>query len=305
MRKKDIKQAGNRRRAERTAVVPNNVFSYHANRSHDEEARGRRDLSSNKMPRSRSRSLIRYSPSIIAGIAILVSLVYMLGIDGRPVIQIPDSERQALLLRDEAVYEQTASRLFTSVLTNRNKLTVNTTSIAHEMRREFPELASVSITLPLVGRRPVITLEIQQPALVLIGQNGMFVVDEYGRAVMPVNELNRKPDQLGLPLVTDESGLGLEAGKAVLPKESIDFITISTYQLKQKGIEVESLLLPTIASEMHIRLKGQKYYLKCNLSGDARKQMGAFIAAKEQLEREGASPAEYIDLRVDERVYYK
>ncbi len=66
------------------------------------------------------------------------------------------------------------------------------------------------------------------------------------------------------------------------------------------------MTLPVGTSELDVRLAGQPYSVKFNLeSGTARQQAGTFLATESKLKSQNVTPAEYIDVRVDGRAYYK
>lgn len=110
---------------------------------------------------------------------------------------------------------------------------------------------------------------------------------------------------LGLTTVADDAGLEVSTGKTILPRDNIEFITTVLYQLKQQKVDVQSVTLPPISNELHVRLQGRQYYVKFNLQGSAIEQAGALLAIKERLEAENQTPTEYIDVRVQDRAYVK
>jgi len=54
-----------------------------------------------------------------------------------------------------------------------------------------------------------------------------------------------------------------------------------------------------------VKVKGVPYNVKFNLMGDARAEAGTYLAVKQRLEAGHVTPGSYIDVRVDERAYYK
>jgi hypothetical protein len=54
-----------------------------------------------------------------------------------------------------------------------------------------------------------------------------------------------------------------------------------------------------------VRLPGQKYHLKFSMLTDPRQAVGSYLAIRDKLAKENATPSEYIDLRTDEKVFYK
>ena len=138
--------------------------------------------------------------------ALLISSVNALTLsDDAKIMSLTDSGGNSFL-HDKSVYQAAANKLLASSIWNRNKITVNTGSVSESMLEQFPELSSVSVTLPLVSKRPVVYVQTAQPALVLAAQNGSFVIDTTGKALLPADKLP-SGSQLSLPLVTDQSGL--------------------------------------------------------------------------------------------------
>jgi hypothetical protein len=208
-----------------------------------------------------------------------------------------------VFLRDRKVYEEAARRAFTPFL-NSNKLTVDSASVAADLRKQFPELAVVSVSLPVIGNRPVVYIQPAAPKLILVSQGGMYVLDASGRALITGNQAERL-DNLRVPVVDDQSGLPTTLGKVALPRDTVAFIEEVVGQLQAKGIVITSLTLPPANSELHVRLQGVSYFVKFNLQGDAREEAGSFIAVKEYIEANGHSPNEYVDVRVENKAYYR
>jgi len=111
--------------------------------------------------------------------------------------------------------------------------------------------------------------------------------------------------KLALQVVEDQSGLTITLGRAALPRANVAFITEVLGQLTAKKIKVSTLTLPVGASELDVRVEGASYITKYNLHGDARAEVGAFLATKQYLEAQHKTPTSYIDVRVDNKVYYK
>jgi hypothetical protein len=108
-----------------------------------------------------------------------------------------------------------------------------------------------------------------------------------------------------LVVVQDQSALAVTAGASALPSDDIGFITEVIGQLAAKNLHVSSLVLPGGVRELDVRIEGAPYTVKFNLRGDARVEAGAFMAVKQQLERENKTPGSYIDVRVDNKAYYR
>jgi cell division septal protein FtsQ len=291
-----------------TSSSNRNVFSYHANRSQpsDNNRRQSPDSQSERRRLSIKRSkLLKQLPSIIASVVVIISIVYGSTLDTNPkVITINSTNSSPTFLREKAVYQEKAQQILQHSFGSRFKLTINSKQVANQLQSSFPEISSASVTLPLLGHRPVIALEATKPAIVVTGQNNAYVVDTRGLVIMKTNEAARS-GLSGLPVAEDQSGLPMGVGKAILPSEDVKYIAEVDAQLKAKQIAIESITLPNLARELRVRTQGQSYYIKFNLSLDSKTSVGTYLALRDKLNKEHITPAEYIDLRVEEKAYYK
>lgn len=207
------------------------------------------------------------------------------------------------LPRSPAVYQAAASKFLAGSIWNRNKITVDTSKFNRQMMKQFPELASVSVTLPLLAHRPVVYLQPSQPALVLITSSGSFVIDTRGKALLAADQSSAESK---LPQVLDQSGLRAELNHQVLSSDNVSFVQAVVAQLAAKQVTASSMVLPAGTSELDVHLAGKPYFVKFNLhNNDPRQQVGTFLATVASLQKKNTAPAQYVDVRVDGRAYYQ
>ncbi len=287
------------------------VFLYHSSRSirtdDKNDARRNRDKGEASLE-ERARSVTprsRYPLTLVVAVLFFVAVAFCLRLNSNAKIVVIGDEAAAskIFLRDQKAYETAASTLFSGLL-NRNKITVDTTKIAADMQKQFPELKAISISLPLSSPNPVVYIHPSVPELILVANGGLYLLDGNGRALITGNQVSDL-DAFPAPVVVDESGLPVELGRIVLPEPTVTFIKEVVNQLQAKGITTTSLVLPQGTAELHVKVDGAGYLVKYNLHGDAREEVGAYIAAKERFEATGKTPGEYVDVRVVSRVYYK
>jgi hypothetical protein len=282
-------------------------FAYRANRSSEELNLGRQlqRQAATATPKKLSRFLLQRFGLIILVTALLVSSVNILSLSSDVRIMPLTTGSNASLLHDQAAYQAAARRLIGGSIWNRNKITINTARIDQQLLKQFPELSSASITLPLLSKRPILYVQALQPALVLNARNGSFVVDTTGKALLSANSLSPTV-RLSLPLVTDQGGLRVSLNHQALTAGDVSFIQVIVGQLAARHFSASSMVLPAAASELDVRLNGQPYAIKFNLeNSDARQQVGTFLATQAQLQSQKVTPAQYIDVRVDGRAYYQ
>jgi len=278
---------------------PASVFSYYASRSHSDINTGR----GREPEQSTPSGWWRHLPSLIASAAIIGSIGYLLTLNTTPKF-IPLDVTTSSLFQPTANYEAIGRDIFSKSVYSHTKLTIDTDKLARELENQLPELKSISVIIPLFSRRPVVQIQAAQPVLILVNQHGAFVIDTRGRAVLKKSETPSGALQ-GLPTVSDELGLEIQKGKSALPQHTVSFISQVVAQLRAKDITAKDFTLPAAANELHMRVDNQTYIVKFNLQADARQQVGTFLAVRDRLAGEKTVPKEYIDVRVEERAYYK
>jgi hypothetical protein len=282
-----------------------NVFSYYNSRSPAENNYARRSSEQNPAEKKRPKTRwFAYLPSIFAGLALIACMVFVSTLSPTPKMKVIGAETSRALVGNPASYESEIRAIMERSVLNRSKLLVNTDKLAREIMEAYPELGDVAVVLPLVSRRPVVEILPAEPALVLASSTDTFVIDEKGRAVAFARDVESSIRDK-LPVVQDESGVLLERGRVVLTSEAIDLIAEVSAQLSARKVSLQSMILPTTANELYVRIKDKPYYVKFDLRGEGRQQAGAFLAVKEHLEKEKKTPKEYIDVRVPGKAFYR
>ena len=298
-------------RSPRRAVASrSSEYSYYSDRSdttRPTQAIPRKSVGKPKIP-SPPKQWLKQLPTILAVCLIIFCVVYELGLSSNPKITILGNvtTTQKLFIKPISEYQQVAQKLFTNSLSNRNKLSVNTASIATHMQQQFPELASVSVTLPLIGHRPIIYIEPAKPELFLSSQNsGLFLIDTSGKVLSKVSEAQTQTSTL--PIVTDQSNITVTPGKVALAESDVAFIQLAVSQFQAQHIEIKSIVLPAATRELDIYIGGMSYFVKFNLndSSNAKQQIGTYLAIRQYLASHNILPKQYVDARVVGRAYYQ
>jgi hypothetical protein len=281
------------------------VFSYYSNRSNPEAPRAPRASQSKADTRRKSTPWwVGYMPSLVALGFVLVAGLYLTTLSTDARIQLTAGGNQPAVVQETSVYEKAAQEELERSLFSRSKLTINTDSIARALRARFPELGDVVVAVPLISRKPIITIQPSTPALILSGQGGTYVIDTNGKPVLKASSLISSVKD-SLPVVSDDSGTAMELGQQLLTTDLVSFIGKVDLYLKAKKVPVENYSLPALANELHVRMQGQGYYVKFNTESDVRVQVGTYLALSEKLQTDGTVPTEYMDVRVEERAYFK
>jgi len=296
-KKKEKPQGRNRQTADR-ANAP--VFSYHASRSGSDIQRGRYEP-----PASQKRGFerLKHLPTTLALIVIVASLFYASLLDNRPRVMVSASSTGKPLQRPNSVYEAYIAKQMNNSFTNKSKLTFNGEPIVVNLQKQFPEVASAIVTIPIVGHRPVVHIAVSSPAFILGSTSGAYYISADGKPLVRVSEVESPLSNI--ITVTDETSLPVTIGKQILPTDTVSFISDVIRQLQATSIPIQSVTLPQEANELQVRIVGEPYVIRYNTLGDARTETGTFLAVKKRLEGSREAPKEYIDVRVEERAYYK
>lgn len=277
-----------------------NVFSYHSNRSAPDTARARYEP-----PADQRRGLdrLKHMPSLLAGVVIVGSLFYASLLGNQPRVQVLASTSGQSLQRSGDVYADFVTKQLGSSVLNKSKLTFNAEPLIESIKKEFPEVDSAIVTLPLIGHKPIVRIAVASPAFVLATSQGAYYVSDKGMPLVKVADVADQPQNV--PTVSDETNVPIEPGKQVLPSDMVTFIAQLLAHLSSTKVAYETVTLPLEVNEVRVKPMGVPYYVRFNALEDARTQVGTYLAVKNRLEESREQPREYIDVRVEERAYYK
>ena len=246
----------------------------------------------------RVTSQLHRLPAYISMVAIVISLLYcsILGNSASVVLS-------ATPLHPDSFYSKRVGDALNKSVLNHSKLTLDVTGFKKDIQAAIPEAAAVTVSIPLVGRKPVVGLSLVAPKYVLtLPGNKAFILGSNGVALAEAKDAAEAIRQK-LPVLQEDVPLAVEVGKTVMSASDLAFIDVVTSELTKAHIGTSLLQLPVGAGELHVHLAGEGYIVKFALMGDARQQVGAFLAVRSQASIE--KPSSYIDVRIGERAYVK
>lgn len=269
-------------------------YSYHQNRSTEN---GKSDRGKNNDPTKRQANPNKIK-LIVALVIIIILFVLELPVTApaKIVVQSPASAAAKVPISQ---YQAASEHILGSSLLNHTKLTLNQARLATKLETQFPEIKDASVSYSPLSYHPTIKLTMSPPKLALETANGIYLVEDSG------NVIGRAAKGVSLPLVIDQSNIEPEPGKPLLPAGYVNFISQMLAQLKANSLSVTKMTLPPTSSQLDIQVKGEKYFVKLNLQGNVKEQVGTYLAAKHYLEQHSIAVSSYIDARVPGRVYYQ
>ncbi len=281
------------------------AFSYHASRRiPDSNAQTGRSKS-----QSRPVRRLPWVGLVATASIVLLFLGFLLPLNANSKIVVVKNNDNLVMVRDEQEYKKAADQLLGQSIISRNKITFDHQAFSKAMLDRFPELLAADVGLPVVGQTPTIRLVASPSVLRMRLGNGdqTILLDKRGRVLMPISAVIGRKDELErLPLVIDDTASApAEMGKNVMSTQSVQFIKSFTEQLAAKNISVNLVKMTGQASEVRFEPTGQRYFVKASLMTDPRVAAGEYMAVKQKLSADKKEPTEYIDVRVEERVFVK
>lgn len=249
-----------------------------------------------RQPKTNWRVVIFNIADIILLAVLLIGLVYSLILRPNPHIKADSSPYHT-----PEEYQSQIAPLF-SGLKNSNKLTFDEVAVVKAIQQKFPEVHSARIELPFFSEQPIVWLNISSPAFKLVNAQNSYLIDDQGVAVAKSAEFPAIKNQV---TVQDQTSFKVSPGQQILSSDGVVLINMVIAQAKQAKVPIASLSLPPRAQELDLKTADQPYYVKFYLEGDALNQTGQFLAARHQFAKTGKSPAEYLDVRVPGKIFFK
>jgi hypothetical protein len=285
------------KRSPRVERQKQSIFQYSSNRSQSERSQRGDNPEEAGPPQNRLRkNLYR-----LGFVLVLLGLAATSFLGGKPQVALTDNQLQ---LRDTQSYQAAATKAV-SGWQSYSKLTFDRQKVAEDIKNAYPEIINVDVMTPLIGRSPVVKLELAQPAVVVSTASDKYALDQRGLALFDLRRAASDFDVSTLPQVEDQTGAPLEVGKPALTSGQVNFITEVKHQSEAKKMPLTSIILTAGGGELHIKHGDLPYFVKYNLYEDPRQSFGTFEATREYTEQHNAKPKEYIDVRVPERAYVK
>lgn len=207
--------------------------------------------------------------------------------------------------RDKSSYETGIDEQLKGSIFYRNKLTFDSSKLRDDIKQEFPEVNEVDINISPLRHMPIIEITLAKPTARLVTTDKTYILDDEGRALFEQKDASDSLDTDSLLTISDDSGQDITLGKPALTQAQIGFIREVIGQTGSKKLHPVSLSLSSGGTALDVRFKEFDYFVKFSFMADPRQSSGAFIALYRQLQRDGAQPSQYVDLRIPEKAFIK
>lgn len=225
----------------------------------------------------------------------------MLSAETDPIIRFSSSEVNA---RDTSLYRSESQKIIGGSIFNRSKILFDYQSVEEDIKARFPEVESLRISFDLIGRKPVIQLQMQEPAYLYQANGATWVIDTRGIALGLRSDL-KDAYAASLHTIVDEGSSSGEIGKTLMSSQQVNFLSTVISLLEKQQVVISGIYVPQNPKQLDLVVAGGEWRYKLSTVEQATSQAGTLIAARATLAANGNTPTEYVDLRSGEKVYWK
>ena len=169
-----------------------NIYTYYKSRSFKEEP-ARQSLSGlgEKHIIQNKEEHFSVQRNVKVGIVLVILLVLFaldIRLSASVNVQITGTTRDSgLYMHPTTLYQSEANKLINASFGNKFKVTINTSKIERGMLQQFPELANVSIKVPLIGSKITVVINPVLPAIILNDQNNQhYLIGPTGKTLRAI-----------------------------------------------------------------------------------------------------------------------
>ncbi len=201
---------------------------------------------------------------------------------------------------DKADVISQVESIITGSSISQNIIFVPTGSIEKQLKKDNYQIADLR-----VSRIPFNTIKItiteQKPSILWRSGNNLSIITENGRGFIgePNDELKKN-----LPIVEDLSNLPVKEGDKVVSQEFVRFINDVYSILPQNGIPITNTQIEETTTEINVITK-EGYRIRFDTTRLFTEQLSDLKAVIDSLKQQGKKPTQYIDLRINGKVFYK
>lgn len=164
---------------------------------------------------------------------------------------------------------------------------------------QTPEVRSAELVAGTSLGEGALQLSFRQPTLQWSSGGKTYYVDDLGVTF----EQNYFADPA--ISVKDDSGVPAELGQEVVNRSFLSFLGQAVSLFTQNGLEVSGVVLPdSTVRQVEFQLGGKPYAVKMTVDRSAEEQVNEAMHAIKFIDANRRKP-QYIDVRVDQRVFYK
>lgn len=242
-------------------------------------------------------------------IVVLVLAILALGIHRMNLsrVSVTSNASSKLTAEQRLLYEDAILQSYRSHTLAGQWWLADTTALSFALLKQFPEIEHISFSskIPLSSELQT-DIRFRKAVFSWKDSNGsQLLVDKSG--VLFTKNLDPSVNTSKLIKIEDQSGIVIDSGEAALSSSAVQFIG----QLHTKlpplygGAPITKVVIPQSTREVQVQVKDIKYNIKFSTSRDVDAQIGELGSLLPYLKSKNVNPNEYIDIRLEHKVFYK
>lgn len=239
------------------------------------------------------RGVWRYGPYIIGlvvlGYLVLFSNLFQIN---NIVVQGPNTALSQDLNRE-------VEQFLKSRVLGRNWLLLNTKELQGVLQKSFSGQESITVD-KIFPSKLVVKTDEQKSALIWKTGTRRYLLSVNGRVM---SEL--QPDQtIDLIIITDSSNVPLQVGSQAVSRQFVTFTTAIVKAITDQSLGPAETLVRETTGELVVKTN-QGYEIRFDTTADPDSQIRSLASILDLLKSQNKKPAEYIDLRIPNRAFYR
>lgn len=251
--------------------------------------------------RARARHMLVRRTLVVVALTAVIIMLYGLS------VRFVRVQVAATTTRVRPAYRARIESYITSKVALRQSWLVDDTQLLEYVQGEHPEVKTVSAEArSLVGGSLDVTLGFRKPKYIWKTAGGTKFIDKDG-VLFSVNAFTNV-DVDSLPVVEDQSPAGSKDGNAVISTrvgEYIAYVYTGVPKLFGSDSQVTSVILPPRAREINAKVNTVPYVIKLSTERGIEQQVAELGELVTYLNSAGIQPSEYVDVRIENKAFYR
>jgi len=251
-------------------------------------------VSKDKKSRFKPKKLIR---PIIIIVLVMIVLYAVLASSLFKISKIEVAGNQTI---DSEDIKSQVGAIITGSSFSQNIIFAPSSDVEKQLKKDNYQIADVKISkIPFNTIK--VTVTEQKPSILWKSGNNLSIITENGRGFIgePNDELKSN-----LPTVEDLSNLPVKEGDKVVSQEFVKFVNDMHSTLFQNGVGIAGAQIEETTTEITVVTK-DGYRIRFDTTRPFSEQLSDLNAVLDSLKQQGRKPTQYIDLRINGKVFYK
>lgn len=238
------------------------------------------------------RRVMRKMLATAVSLLVVIFLLFQLTINIS--IQTPDAKSSS----NANKYVGVLNEYYSAHPAERFRFFLNNNDLKQFFLQKAPEVKNIRVEGDFLARS-IVKLTFRQPVAQWSSGDKIYFVDDSG--------VTFEQNYFAAPTVAvrDESGLPTRGGQEVINRQFLSFLGQAVSEFSQHKMSVSEVILPAnTVRQVWFKVEGRETQIRMTVDRSAQAQVKQAIATLSYLDNNGAKPG-YIDVRVDQRSFYK